>query len=501
MLDVLGGFATLASPVPFFYVALGTFLGITVGAIPGLSGSMLITLALPITYFMNPLHAVVMMIGIYTGTVSGGLISATLLRIPGTPAAVMTTFDGYPMAMRGEARRALGLGIGASFVGGSIAWVALAALAMPIAAIAARFSSFDYFAMTVMALVLISSVSQGSMLKGLLSALLGVLFAMPGVDPSSGQPRLTFGWTELNSGFDILPVLIGLFALSQMLTDSLGLGRTTQVLQISGSSILITFAEWRRQAGNLIRSSLIGTWIGILPGIGANIGSMVAYGVARNVSRTPERFGTGSEEGVVASESANNATVSGALVPLVSMGIPGSVIDALLISALMIHSIQPGPLLFTQNPELVWAMIAAAMVSNVLMLFMMLGLAGPLSRLIGLPKPWLMPCIVVFSVIGAFAVNNRVFDVWVMLAFGALGFLLERARVPLGPFVIGFILAPLAEGKLRAGLMTTAGDWTPIFTRPLSAGLMVVSLVLLVWPGVMAWRRRSAERNSGEGRR
>lgn len=489
MSDLLSAFATLLSPLPFFWVALGTFLGITVGAIPGLSGSMLITLILPLTYFMDPLHAVVLLIGIYTGTISGGLISATLLKIPGTPAAVMTTFDGYPMALKGQPARALGLGIGASFFGGSVAWIALATLSGPVAEFAVRFTPFDYFALVVTALVLISSVSEGSLLKGLFSAALGVLFAMPGVDPSAGIPRVTFGWVEMNAGFNVLPVLIGLFAVGQMLSDVWENRGEVQVIKAGGAA-LMRLKDWRDHFANLLRSSLIGTWIGILPGIGANIGSIVAYAVARNVSKRPETFGTGAEEGVVASEAANNATVSGALIPLVAIGIPGSVIDALLISALLIHSIQPGPLLFVQSPALVWGMIAAALVSNVLMFIMMSMLVGPLSRLARVPKTWLMPCVIVFSIIGAYAVSNRPFDIWVMLAFGLIGFTMNQARIPLGPFIIGFILAPLAESKLRAGLMTSDGDWSPLWTEPLPAALLLASALLLFWPVFAALRRR-----------
>lgn len=488
MSEIITAFGNLLTPMPFFFVALGTFLGITMGAIPGLSGSMLIVLILPLTYFMEPLHAIVLLIGIYTGTISGGLITATLLKIPGTPAAVMTTFDGYPMAEAGNPGRALGLGICASFVGGTIAWVALATLSAPISEIAIRFSPFNYFALVVTALVLISSVSEGSLSKGLLSAALGVLFAMPGVDPSAGALRMTFGWHEMNSGFNVLPVLIGLFAVGQMLTDVWEGKVSVKILSASGP-MLMRLRDWREQAVNLIRSSLIGTWIGILPGIGANIGSIVAYAVARNSSKTPEKFGHGAEEGIVASEASNNATVSGALIPLVAIGIPGSVIDALLISALMIHSIQPGPMLFSQQPDLVWGMISAALVANVLMLGMMMALVAPLSRLARLPKTWLMPCIIVFAVVGAYAVSNRAFDVWVVLGFGLLGFLLNRASIPLGPFIIGFILAPIAEGKLRAGLMTTDGDWSPLWTEPLTAGLLLISVVLLIWPGVAAHRR------------
>jgi len=238
----------------------------------------------------------------------------------------------------------------------------------------------------------------------------------------------------------------------------------------------------------MIRSSVIGTWIGILPGIGANIGSIVAYTTAKNMSKTPEKFGTGSEEGIVASEAANNATVGGALIPLIAMGIPGSVIDAILIGALMIHGIQPGPTLFLNNPEIVYAMISSCLLANILMYAVMTSSVGKISKLMFTPRAYVLPPILVFCVIGSFAINNLFFDVWIMLGFGIFGFFLERSKVPLGPFVIGFVLAPIAESKLRSGLMMTAGDFSPIITRPLPACFTIISVILLIWPFYQEWR-------------
>jgi putative tricarboxylic transport membrane protein len=426
----------------------------------------------------------------YVGAISGGLITATLLRMPGTPASVMTTFDGYPMARAGRPGRALGLGITASFVGGMVSWVALVLLAKPLSIIATRFGPFEYFTLILMAMVLIASVSQGSLVKGLISGLLGMLVSMPGVDPSTGQPRLTWDYYMLNSGLKLLPVLIGVFAVSQIIADIVDLNRKVERVEASMKGILMSLRDWRVQAVNLIRSSLIGTWVGLLPGIGASIGSVLAYSAAKNMSDRPERFGTGADEGIVASEAANNATVGGALIPLIAMGIPGSVIDAILIGALMIHSIQPGPTLFLTNGDVVWAMIAACLVANVLMFVIMTGAVGFVSQLMYLPRSFLLPVIMVFCVIGGYALDNTMFDIWVMLAFGVLGFMLERARIPLGPFVIGFVLAPLAEAKLRSGLMMTAGSITPIFTRPLSLTFLLIALVLLIWPLYSDWRRQ-----------
>jgi putative tricarboxylic transport membrane protein len=485
------------TPLPFLFMLVGTFLGIVVGAIPGLTGAMLIALTLPLTYYMAPTNAVVLLISMYTGSISGGLVTATLLRMPGTPANIMTTFDGYPMARAGQPGRALGLGIGASFFGGVFSWIALFLLAKPLSIWATRFGPFEIFTLVLMAMVLIAAVSQGSLLKGLVSGLLGMLVSMPGVDPAAGQPRLTWDWYQLNSGLKLLPVLIGVFAVSQIIADIVDLDRKGERIETSSSGILMSLRDWREQLWNLIRSSAIGTWIGLLPGIGASVGSVVAYTVARSVSKHPERFGTGSSEGIVASEAANNATVGGALIPLIAMGIPGSVIDAILIGALMIHSMQPGPMLFITNGDVAWAMIAACLVSTFAMWGMMTASAGMIARIALIPKAYLLPVVMVFCVLGSFGTDNSIFDVWVMLIFGAVGFALERAKMPLGPFVIGFVLAPLMEVKLRTGLMMTGGSIAPLFTEPLPLLFLLISVGLVVWSlrsDLKSRRRAAADR-------
>ncbi|MCP4380792.1 MAG: hypothetical protein GY798_05120 [Hyphomicrobiales bacterium] len=482
---------SIFQPWPFLFLVIGTAMGIFVGAIPGLTGAMLIALTLPLTFYMQPFDAVVLLVAMYVGAISGGLITATLLRMPGTPAAVMTTFDGYPMARSGRPGRALGLGITASFVGGLISFVALILLTKPLSILATRFGPFEYFTLIMMAMVLIASVSEGTIVKGLIAGLLGMLVSMPGVDPASGMPRLTFDWYMLNGGLQLLPVLIGTFAVSQIIADALQMRLRPQRVEMSRKGIVMRPREIMRHSVNMVRSSVIGTWIGILPGIGASIGSIVAYTTAKNVSKEPEKFGTGSEEGIVASEAANNATVGGALIPLIAMGIPGSVIDAILIGALMIHSIQPGPTLFLTNADIVWGMMAAYLLANILMFAMMTGSVGFIARLMYIPRTYVLPVVMVFCVVGSFALNNTMFDVWVMLGFGVIGFLLERGKFPLGPFVIGFVLAPLAEEKLRSGLMMTAGDPSPIVTRPLPLIFTLIAIGLLVWP---FWRDRRARK-------
>ena len=493
----LGSLGTAISqiftPWTFFMLFVGTSLGIVVGAIPGMTGAMLIALTLPLTFYMEPFNAIILLIAMYVGAISGGLITATLLRMPGTPAAIMTTFDGYPMARGGNPGRALGLGITASFVGGLVSWVALLTITKPLSILATRFGPFEYFTLIMMAMVLIASVSEGSLKKGIVAGFFGMLISMPGVDPASGMPRLTFDYYLLNGGLKLLPVLIGVFAVSQIINDALDMGKVGKKIKMSTEGILMSAKDLKSQAVNLGRSSLIGTGVGILPGIGASIGSVIAYTVAKSTSKTPEKFGTGSEEGIIASEAANNATVGGALIPLIAMGIPGSVIDAILIGALMIHSIQPGPTLFLTNADIVWGMIAACLLANILMYILMTTSVKYIAGLMYLPRSFVLPVVMVFCVIGSYALNNTMFDVWVMLGFGVIGFLLERAKYPLGPFVIGFVLAPLAEEKLRSGLMMTAGDISPIVTRPMSLMFTLSAIGLLIWPFFSEWCKKRKE--------
>jgi len=472
-------FQAVSLPVPLLLLLLGTAAGITVGAIPGLTGAMLIALTLPLTFGMSELDALILLVSMYVGSISGGLISATLLRMPGTPAAIMTTFDGYPLAQQGQPGRALGLGISASFVGGLVSWLFLVLLAGPIAELSTKLGPFEFFSLILTALVLIAAVAQRSLLNGLISGLLGIFCTLPGASPSTGELRLTFGMTEMNDGFKLLPVLVGLFAVSQAIRDILWIDRTAEPLPVDGRRLLMTAGDWKKHSVNLTRSSLMGTWVGILPGVGANIGSVMAYSAAKNASKEPEKFGTGSEEGIVASEAANNATVGGALIPLVALGIPGSVIDAILLGALVIHGLQPGPLLLEQHPQVVYTIMMTMLVANVAMFAIMVLSVRAMAGLMRVPRGYLLPVILVFCVVGSFALSNRMFDVGVMIAFGLIGFLMEKYGLPLAPFVIGFVLGPTAEKNLSAGLMNSGGSWWPLVTRPLSLVFLLMAVALL----------------------
>ena len=488
--------AYLFSVQGILLVSIGTILGITMGAIPGLTGAMLIALTLPLTFNMDPINAFILLISMYVGAVSGGLITATLLRMPGTPASIMTTLDGYPMAKGGRPGRALGLGITASFVGGCISWLFLISLSGPIAYYSTKLGPFDFFALVLLALVLIASVGGKSMSRSFLSASLGVLASLPGIDQATGNLRLTFGFEELNGGLKLLPVLIGMFAISQIISDLSRLDEKITIIPLKRTrDMLFSLKDWKDQAVNLIRSSVIGTWIGILPGIGANIGSVSAYSAAKSFAKPEEKakFGKGSELAIVASESANNATIGGALIPLISLGIPGSVVDAILLGGLLIHGLQPGPLLFQQNPEMVYTIMGTMFVSNVFMFFFMLVAVRYVVRLASMPRSLLMPVILVFCIIGSFALSTRMFDVWTMLFFGFLGFGFERMKIPLAPFVIGFILAPIAEENLQMGLMASNGSFLPMIQRPVSLIFVISSMVLLSIPLYKRYRYGPAQ--------
>lgn len=315
-----------------------------------------------------------------------------------------------------------------------------------------------------------------------MAALLGMLVAMPGIDPSSGIPRLTFGFVTMTGGFDILPVILGVFAISQLLADIINIEEENlEHVRANMRGIMLKLRDYVTHGWNMLRSSLIGIGIGILPGVGATIASIVAYTTAKNVSKTPEQFGHGSEEAIVAAESANNATTGGTLIPLLTLGIPGGLADSVLLGALAIHNLAPGPMLYLHHPEIVHAVLASHLVSHIMMFVFMTAGVLLFARLMLISRVWIFPSIFVVCVLGAYTVNAQMFDVWVMLAFGLIGFGLEYCRVPLAPFVVGMVLAPLAESSLRTGLMAADGDITALFQRPIAVTFLVVALAALAW--------------------
>jgi len=474
----------------------GVIIGIIVGAIPGLTATMAVATAIPFTFGAEPVTGLVFLIGIYTGGITGGLISATLLRVPGTPSSIATLFDGYPMAKNGQPGRALGIATISSFIGGMFSAFCLIFISPPLANIALKMGPFEYFSLIIMALVMIASLIKGSTIKGLIVAVVGLLFGTVGMAPLGGTVRFSFGFNALEGGFSLIPVLIGLFAIPEIMRDIEKIRMPLEKIPTRLANVFPKLKELNQWKGNFLRSSITGTWIGLLPGIGGAAAGIIAYGQAKQASKHPEKFGTGIPEGIVASETANNATVGGALIPLFTMGIPGSAVDAVLLGGLMIHNLQPGPLLFQNHPDVVYTCFVSFVLSNLFLPIILFGGIRGIIKTLDIPKHIIHPAILIFCVVGTFACNNRMFDVWSLIVFGLIGYFFEKYGYNLQPFILGIMLGPIAEKELRVGLMASDGSFLPIIARPFSALFLAIAIVSLVLPYFMS--RRQKKRTLGD---
>jgi len=488
------GFLSIFTLHTQFLVFGSVAIGILLGAIPGITVTMAVALFLPMTFGMQPLDGLSVLMGLYIGGTTGGLIAAVLLKIPGAPSSVATTFDGYPMAMRGEAGRALGIGIVVSFLGGMFSLLVLMLVAPALATIALEFGPYEYFSITVFSLTMIASLSGDSLIRGVISALVGISAAMVGMAPISSHLRFTFGSTDLITGFSLLPALIGLFAVSQILEVSLQHkgGEKGIKFNCSIKGFGFDLRDLLRQKMNLFRSACIGTGIGILPGLGGAICNIVAYAMAQKYSSYPEKFGTGIDDGIVASETSNNACTGGALVPLMTLGIPGDNTTAIILAGFMIHGITPGPLLFTDHSLLVYGIFAALIVANIYMLGISFWGMRLFIRILSVPKNILLPVVGVMCLIGAYGLNNQMFDVWTMLGFGILGFIMKRNKFALAPLILGFILGPIMETNLRRGLQRSDGDLSPFLTEPISGAFLVITILVVLWSFRSQYKQKHA---------
>lgn len=477
---VLENLVQLAEPLTLLILASGLLLGLFFGALPGLSATMAVAILLPITFSMDADMGLAMLVATYIGGISGGLVAAALLRIPGTPSSIATTFDAYPLAQKGEATKALATGMIASAVGGLLGLAVLVAFAPMLARFAIRFGAYEYAALALAALMLVIVLSQANLLKGLAAAFLGLTVATVGFAPIGATQRFTFGVVDLMGGVGIVPFMVGLFAVSQLLREATEKSvRVRQNFDIRGTGVRL--AEFVANIGNMLRSSAIGIAIGVLPGIGGAASNLVAYGAARQASKKPEEFGKGAVAGVYASESANNASVGGALLPLITLGIPGDGVTAILIGGFTIHGLQPGPLLFQNAPDVVAMIYAAFLVATLMLLVVQLCTIRLFPRVLLIPRHYLLPMLAMLMVVGTYAADNRLFDVWLMLGFGVVGYLLERYGFPLAPMVLGFVLGPIFETNLRRALMYSEGDLMPFVARPISGLLLAATLVLFIY--------------------
>ncbi|MGK2907748.1 MAG: tripartite tricarboxylate transporter permease [Desulfuromonadales bacterium] len=478
---LLTGFETvLTDPTCITMVFFGTLVGIIFGALPGLTVVAGLSMFLPVTYVMASHIGLSMLTGIYIGGTSGGLIAAILLNIPGTPNSIATCFEGVPMARKGQAGKALGLAVFASLIG-TLAGVAVMIFAAPLLAkITLKFGPWEYFSVTLFALTLIAALTEKSVVKGLLSAMFGMMFATIGFSPTDGTPRYTFGSLELSSGFHLLVVLVGLYAIREVLLAASEKGQKIKVPEYKMKGFGFGLKDLAGNWVNLIRSTLVGLGIGVLPGIGGATSNLIAYSVAKNTSKHPEKYGTGIPDGIIASESSNNASIGGAMIPLLTLGIPGDGATAILLGGFLLHGMQPGPLLFEQNGPVVYSIFAAMALSAIIMAALMWGGMRVFVKILRVPTHILIPLIVVLCSIGAYALGNRVFDMWGLLLFGFVGLMMNRFGIPIPPFILGFILQGAMEVNLRRGLEYSNGNWMDAFTHPISAMFLVLTILSLI---------------------
>lgn len=481
----VSGLLTALNPFTLILMFIGTAVGIVFGAVPGLSTVMGLVLGLPFTYTMSPAVGICFLISLYIGGTSGGLISAILIGIPGTPASIATCFDGLPMKNKGFAMKALGLGVVFSFIGTVFSTLALVFVSPLLAKIALQFGPHEYFAISIFAIILITTLSGSTLPKSFFATFMGMAFATVGLSPTDAVKRFTFDNPQLVGGFNTLTVLIGLFAITEIIVTAENIKYSQQQEKITINTKVKGFGfsmhEFFAQKWNAFVSAVIGTLIGILPGIGGSTSNLIAYNIIKSRSKYPEKYGTGIPDGIVASETSNNASVGGAMIPLLTLGIPGDGATAVLLGAFMVHGITPGPLLFKNNASLVFAIFAAMFIGAFLMLIVEFFGLRIFAHVLRVPKHILLPVVIVFTTVGAFALASRTFDVVAILVFGILGYIFAKFKVPQSPFIIGFILGKMTEENLRRGLILSNNNILNFFGRPIACIFLVATIAYLLY--------------------
>lgn len=476
---LVSGFASIFQLKPLLMVFIGVTGGIMAGSLPGLTATMGVALLVPFTFGLPIAEAMGMLLGIFSGAIYGGSISAILIRTPGTPAAAATLLDGYPLTKQGEAGRALSISVFSSFIGGLTGALIMTFLSPQISRVALQFSAAEYFALAIFGLSIIISVSGGSILKGIIAGFFGLLISTIGFDPVSGFPRFTFGSMDLLEGPAFIPTLIGLFAFSEVFKGVETLA-TSELVVSKFTSVFPTKADIRATWKDILKSSIMGTFIGSIPGAGSDIAAFVGYSEAKRRSKNPEKFGKGAIEGVAAAESANNACTGGAMIPMLSLGIPGDAVTAVLLGAFVIQGLRPGPLLYRDHMDVVYSVFAAMIVANIAMFIV--GLLGVrfFSKIITVRKSLLLPIIFLLSIVGSYSMRNSMFDIWVALFFGIVGYVLQRNNFPVSPILLALILGPMAEANLRRALIIFDGSILNVVTRPISAVFLVLGVLSLI---------------------
>ena len=500
VLSSLGlGFSVALQPHNLAFCLIGVVLGTLLGVLPGLGPSAGIAILLPVTFGMDPVPAIIMLAGIYYGAMYGGTITSVLINVPGESASVMTCLDGYQLARQGRAGAALGMAAISSFVAGTAGVVALMVLAPWLADFAVSFGPPEYFALMLMGLSTVAGLVSGSPLKALIMGVLGLMLGTVGYDVVTGRLRFTLGVPELADGVHFIIVAIGLFGVGEILASVGDRSHVVHIPRVSLSSVFPTVADWVACRWAILRGTVVGFVVGVLPGAGATVASFLAYALEKKASKHPEKFGAGAIEGVAAPEAANNAASAGALVPLLTLGIPGSGATAVLLGALIMYGVRPGPLLFDARPDVAWGLIASMYVGNLLLVILNIVFIPAFASVLRVPRAVLLPIILALCVVGAYSLNNSLFDVAMMVVFGALGYVANRYGYPAAPLVLALVLGPMMETSFRQSLLISRGDLGIFVTRPLSAAMMAVAVAAIVIPAVASiarsvGRRRLARR-------
>jgi putative tricarboxylic transport membrane protein len=485
------GFAVALQPINLLYCFIGVFIGTLVGVLPGIGPVSAMSLLLPVTLSGTPESGIIMMAGIYYGSMYGGSTTSVLVNIPGEAASVVTCIDGHAMAKQGRAGPALGIAALGSFAAGTFALVALMLVAPALARVAIAFGPPEYFSLMVLGLTVLSFLSQGAMAKSLLMAAVGIILGLIGIDQITAQPRLTFDRLELLDGVGLVPIVMGLFGVAEILAN-LEQELKREVIKARIGGLWPSMQDWAQSKWAIVRGTLLGFFLGILPGGGAVIASFASYAIEKKISKTPERFGHGAIEGVAAPEAANNAAAGGAFIPLMTLGIPPNVVMALLLGAFIMHGLQPGPLLMIQRPDVFWGIVASMYIGNAMLLVLNMPLIGMWVQVLKLPYRILFPLILMFCIVGVFASGNASFDVLLMVIFGVLGYLMRKFGYEPAPLVLAFVLGPMLENNLRKSLILSHGDFQIFIARPISAVCLLLAVAALAAPLLPALARRRA---------
>jgi len=471
--------SVFTSPLTLFFILLGTVMGLVFGSLPGLTATMGVALLIPLTYAMDTATAMGVMLGCYIGGMAGGAISACLLNIPGTPSAVCTSFDGYPMTLQGKGAQALGWAAWGSGFGTLVGWVVLVLVSGVLARFCLAFSSHEYFALALFGLTIIAAVSGNSVWKGLIAGLFGLVLSMFGVDPVVGAPRFTFNNVNLMAGINTIPALIGFFSIPQILKACTDKPKKFDV-KIRTRDFVPSLKELWEHKATIFRSSIIGVIIGMIPATGGNIAAFISYDQTKRFSKDRANLGKGSVEGVIASEAANNGVAGGALVPMLTLGIPGDSITAVMLGGLMLHGVTPGPKIFVEHADVVYSIFVCVLLATIMMVAVQcVGIRG-FVQVLRVSPSYLSPILAVLSLIGAYALRKSFFDVIVALILGIVGYLMTKAEFPMAPAVLGLVLGSIFEGEFRRAMSVTRGDWTSFFTRPVSCVIIVITLIVLL---------------------